>query len=163
MFYVNVVIIFPRKRTVGDLLCCSNFFFTYAPQASFPEGKEGRSGLAQKESFIRGCCWLLFVVHQRCNGWERERRDTNSHFISWPVMASKKDLDEISLSSLVPMVGQGETRLCGYTPLTLLGRDAVTRDLGDSVTGTKDPMPFVPWWMDSELGNLCTARSGRPL
>lgn len=55
-------------------------------------------------------------------------------------MASEKDLDEISLSSLLslPMVGQGERLRLDTTALTLLGReDAVTRDLGDSVTGHK--------------------------
>lgn len=71
---------------------------------------------------------------------------------------------DITLFSPLPMVGQGERLRLDTTALALLGRDAVTRDLGDSVTGHKRcPCLFVPWWMDSELGNLCTVRSSRPL
>jgi hypothetical protein len=62
-------------------------------------------------------------------------------------MASEKDLDEISLSSLLslPMVGQGERlRLDTSTALALLGRDMLLQETWVTLwLGTKDAHAFL--------------------
>lgn len=47
----------------------------------------------------------------------------------------------LSLTLFCPWLGKEEIR---YQGTDLIGAGHVTRDLGDSATGTEDPMPFVP-------------------
>lgn len=154
--YVNIL-----QRTVGD-----HVKVTYTSCQRGRWGEIFSSGVKKLFVYFSNCCWLLLSFIRDATDEKEKGGETKTAILfSWPVMALEKDLDEISFFFLslsytlfCPWLGKEEIR---YQGTDLIGAGHVTRDLGDSATGTEDPMPFVPWWIDSELRNLCTARSGR--